>query len=71
MRARARRGDARATRAANRNARGGEHRGDMSTTRPVIDARLRPGRAMDRAPIPLRLAERDLLLGLPDCLSCG
>lgn len=71
MRARARRGDARATRAANRNARGGEHRGDMSTTRPVIDARLRPGRAMDRAPIPSRLAERDLLLGLPDCLSCG
>ena len=71
MRARARRGDARATRADDRNARGGEHRGDMWTTRLAIDARLRSGRAVDRAPIPSRLAERDLLLGLPDCLSCG
>lgn len=70
MRARARRGDARATRADDRNARGGEHRGDMWTTRLAIDARLRSGRAVDRAPIPSRLAERDQL-GLPDCLSCG
>lgn len=69
-RVRARCGDARATRSAGRNVRGGEHHAGSLTTRRAIDALLRSGRSMDRARIPSRLEERDLL-GLPDCLSCG